>query len=157
MCCLIACSCKYIVGSHCEVRSHIGNEIKTDNEGYKTDNDCLYHITLGEWQYHWEEVEHTCKGCQWQELVAWQKYCNSKDYRDKDDRRYQGCRMTDNQSRTHTDVHLLTIKLALYQLLCLFRDRLQTFDEERGDTRNQLHNGTHGNTEEENLLCLAFA
>ena len=60
--------------------------------------------------------------------------------------------MTDNQSWAHTDVYLLTIELVLYQLLSLFRDRLQTFDEERGDTRNQLHNGTHGNTEEENLL-----
>ena len=60
--------------------------------------------------------------------------------------------MPDNQGWTHADVYLLAIKLVFHQLLCLLRDWLQTINEERGDTRNQLHHGSHGYTEEENLL-----
>ena len=65
--------------------------------------------------------------------------------------------MTDNQGRTHTDVYLLAVELGLDQLLCLLRDRLQTIDKERGDTRNQLHHSSHGYTQEENLLDIQLS
>ena len=60
--------------------------------------------------------------------------------------------MTNHQGRTHTDMHLLAVELGLHQFLGLLRDRLQTVNKQGSDTRNQLHHGSHGHTEEENLL-----
>ena len=56
---VIACVCIYLVGCHRKVGSHIGYEIESDDEGNQTDDERLDHITLGEWQNQWEEIEHT--------------------------------------------------------------------------------------------------
>ena len=60
--------------------------------------------------------------------------------------------MADNESGAHTDVDLLAVELRLNQLLCLLRNGLQSLNEERCDTWDKLHNGTHCNAEEEHLL-----
>ena len=123
---IIACGFIHLIGSHREVGCHIGNEIKSDDKSYQTDDKSLHHVAFGERQDEWEEIEHTCQRSQWQELVAWQEYGDGKDDGYQDDGHHQGGRMTDDKCWTHTDVYLLAVEFLLYQLLCLLRDRFQS-------------------------------
>ena len=65
--------------------------------------------------------------------------------------------MTNNQSWRHADIYFLTVELILYNLLSLLRDRHKSVDKEFGDTWNKLHNSTHGNTKEQNLLDIKLS
>ena len=60
--------------------------------------------------------------------------------------------MADDKCRRHTNIHFLTLELLLDHLLRFLRDRLQTFNEQRGDARNEFHHSTHGNSESKNQL-----
>ena len=52
--------------------------------------------------------------------------------------------MTDHQCRTHTDIQTGTLlELACNHRFCCIRDRKQTLDKQTGNTRDQLHYGTH--------------
>ena len=60
--------------------------------------------------------------------------------------------MADDECRRHADIHLLALELTLHHLLRLLGDRHQSVDKQTGDARNELHHGTHGDTQEEYRL-----
>ena len=60
--------------------------------------------------------------------------------------------MADDQRRAHADMDLLSVKLLGDNFFRLVGDRHQPVDEELRDTRDELHHGTHRDTEEEHVL-----
>ena len=60
--------------------------------------------------------------------------------------------MADDHGGRHADIDFLSVELALHHLLRLLGNGFQTLDEQRGDARNELHDGAHGDAEEQHFL-----
>ena len=48
----------------------VGNEVKSQNDDYYTDDQALDYIALCDRKDQWEDVEHTGKGCKWKEFIS---------------------------------------------------------------------------------------
>ena len=60
--------------------------------------------------------------------------------------------MADNQGGTHADEDLFTVELTANQLFCFLRNRHQSVDKQLRNTRYQLHNGTHNDSQSKHIL-----